>query len=421
MVQYSPLFVIFNALIFSMWAVTFCCTLTRRFSVPVTILGFFIQFFVWLVPPYFMQNASILRAVYPLIGIVLPLFLLFRDKWPRILFIALGCLVFMYVADLVPCVIIFTPEQMRAGLALQPLPQRLVAYAICVSLDAFLLWMLTLFMNRYKNRLHGSEWALYLLFPFSQYMLLFGWFRVCLSEMTFPRAGYVIAAMLVCMAADAALYLAVRGMAQRSELKAKNDLLSAQINRQKEHYAAITAQYESTRRMRHDIAKHLFTMQTLLQAGQYQNAAAYSDEVAAHTEVRENLGICEDPIVDAFLFSRSQELEKQGYRVQLRVLLPEGSGVAESDLIVAFANLLDNAAEACRACSDKTITLTAAINKGFLTIETENACEQTQIKSAVFRNWNAASDFRFFRNLRKDITAGSLTTRKTAGLQPALF
>ena len=40
--------------------------------------------------------------------------------------------------------------------------------------------------------------------------------------------------MLVCIAADAFLYLAVRGMAQRSALKAKNDLLSAQIDRQKE-------------------------------------------------------------------------------------------------------------------------------------------------------------------------------------------
>ena len=49
--------------------------------------------------------------------------------------------------------------------------------------------------------------------------------------------------MLVCIAADAFLYLAVRGMAQRSALKAKNDLLSAQIDRQKEHYAALTAQY----------------------------------------------------------------------------------------------------------------------------------------------------------------------------------
>lgn len=264
MVQYSPLFILVNSLLFALWATTFCCTLTRRFSMPATILGFAIQFLVWLIPPYFMRNGSIIRAIYPLLAIPLPLFLFFRDKWHRILFVALGCLVFMYISDLVPCAIIFTPEQMREGLALQPLPQRLVAYTICVSLDAFLLWLLTLFMNRYKNRLHGSEWALYLLFPLSQYMLLFGWLRVCLNEMTFPRAGYVIAAMLVCIAADAALYIAVRGMAQRSELKVRNDLLSTQLDQQKEHYAAITAQYENIRRMRHDIAKHLYTMQALL-------------------------------------------------------------------------------------------------------------------------------------------------------------
>ena len=275
----------------------------------VTILGFVAQYFVWIVPPYFMEYGSILRAIYPLIVITLPLFLLFLDRWHRILFVAFGCLVFMYIADIVPCAIIFTPEQMREGLALQPLPQRLVAYAICVSLDAFLLWLLVLFMNRYKNRLHGNEWVLYLLFPFSQYLLLFGWLRVCLSEMTFPRAGYVIVAMLICMAADVALCLAVRGMAQRSELKARNDILSAQIDRQKDHYTAITAQYENIRRMRHDIAKHLYTMQALLHAERYQDAAAYLNEVSSQTQVQEHLGVCENPIVDAYLFSRSQELE----------------------------------------------------------------------------------------------------------------
>ncbi len=402
MVQYSPLFVIINALIFAMWAVTFCRTLTRRFSMPVTILGFALQFLVWLIPPYFMGNGSILRAVYPLFGIVLPLFLLFRDRWHRILFVALGCLVFMYIADLVPCAIIFTPEQMRKGIALQPLPQRLVAYAICVSLDAFLLWMLVLFMNRYKNRLHGSECVLYLLFPFSQYLLLFGWLRVCLSEMTFPRAGYVIAAMLVCMAADVALYIAVRGMAQRSELKVRNDILSAQIDRQKEHYTAITAQYETIRRMRHDIAKNLYTMQALLHAERYQDAAAYLSEVSAQTQVQERLGVCENPIVDAYIFSRSQELEKQGYRVQLRVRLPEAIGISNSDLIIAFANLLDNAADACHACEDKTISLTAAVNKGFLTIETENACRtQLQTKKRRIPELERGIGFSIFQELAR--------------------
>lgn len=118
MAQYSPLFVAVNALLFAMWAAAFCCTLTRRFSMPVTILGFVVQYFIWVIPPYFMAYGSILRVVYPLIAIVLPLFLLFRDKWQRILFVSLSCLVFMYVADLVPCAIIFTPEQMHAGLAL---------------------------------------------------------------------------------------------------------------------------------------------------------------------------------------------------------------------------------------------------------------------------------------------------------------
>lgn len=419
MVQYSPLFVVINAFIFGMWATTFCCTLKRRFSMPVTLLGFAFQYLIWLIPPYFMGNGSILRAVYPLFVIVLPLFFIFHDKWYRILLVSLSCLVFMYIADILPCSIIFTAEQMREGLALQPLPQRLVAYAICVSLDAFLLWMLVLFMNRYKNRLHGSECVLYLLFPFSQYLLLFGWLRVCLSEMTFPRAGYVIAAMLVCMAADVALYIAVRGMAQRSELKERNDILSAQIDRQKEHYAAITAQYETIRRMRHDIAKHLYTMQALLHAERYQDAAAYLSEVSAQTQVQERLGVCENPIVDAYIFSRSQELEKQGYRVQLRVRLPEAIGISNSDLIIAFANLLDNAADACHACEDKTISLTAAVNKGFLTIETENACRtQLQTKNAASRSWNAASDFQFFRSSPGSMTAASRTTPKTAGLQP---
>ena len=52
--------------------------------------------------------------------------------------------------------------------------------------------------------------------------------------------------------------------------------------------------------------------------------AAYSNEVSAQAQVQAHLGICENPIVDAYLFSRSQELERQGFRVQLRVLLPGG-------------------------------------------------------------------------------------------------
>ena len=143
-------------------------------------------------------------------------------------------------------------------------------------------------------------------------------------------------------------------------------------------------------------------MQALLHAERYQDATAYLSEVSAQTQVQERLGVCENPIVDAYIFSRSQELEKQGYRVQLRVRLPEDIGISNSDLIIAFANLLDNAADACHACEDKTISLTAAVNKGFLTIETENACRtQLQTKKRRIPELERGIGFSIFQELAR--------------------
>ena len=106
--------------------------------------------------------------------------------------------------------------------------------------------------------------------------------------------------------------------------------------------------------------------------------------------------------VFAYLFSRSQELEAQGYFVQTRVKLLEDVGISNPDLIIAFANLLDNAAEACRACEDKRISLTAAVSKGFLTIETENACRtRPQAKKRRIPELERGIGFSIFQELAR--------------------
>ena len=83
----------------------------------------------------------------------------------------------------------------------------------------------------------------------------------------------LLLALAICTAADALLFTAIRGMAQRSELKARNDLLARQIDRQNEHYAALTAQYENLRRIRHDISSHLYTMQDVYKRQMSQSSA----------------------------------------------------------------------------------------------------------------------------------------------------
>ena len=143
------------------------------------------------------------------------------------------------------------------------------------------------------------------------------------------RVLMLLLALAICTAADALLFTAIRGMAQRSELKARNDLLARQIDRQNEHYAALTAQYENLRRIRHDISSHLYTMQLLLQEGQYDEAAAYSAEVTEACRFRSDLGACENPVVGAFLFSRAEELRRflleNGFSLLAERLVTDGT------------------------------------------------------------------------------------------------
>ena len=337
MMRLTPLSLAANTVFFLILAVMYCRVLTRRFSWPFTLLGLTVGYLLYIIPTKFMPYADAERMLFGLVTFPLTPIVLFRDKWYKSLLCAFAGLVAMAGSDLLSVSWLLTPEQLRQGLTFQPIPVQLAVYAIFLSTDGLLMFLFTLLMNRYQNRLSGREWAL-----------------------------------AICTAADALLFTAIRGMAQRSELKARNDLLARQIDRQNEHYAALTAQYENLRRIRHDISSHLYTMQLLLQEGQYDEAAAYSAEVTEACRFRSDLGACENPVVDAFLFSRTEELRAQGYTLQLQVCIPAETGIRNADMVVAFGNLLDNAAEACRDAGEKRLSLSARMDRGFLCIEVRN-------------------------------------------------
>ncbi|HCS33731.1 MAG TPA: hypothetical protein DIW49_02910 [Clostridiales bacterium] len=372
MMRLTPLSLAANTIFYLILAVMYCRVLTRRFSWPFTLLGLTVGYLLYIIPTKFMPYADAERMLFGLVTFPLTPIVLFRDKWYKSLLCAFAGLVAMAGSDLLSVSWLLTPEQLRQGLTFQPIPVQLAVYAIFLSTDGLLMFLFTLLMNRYQNRLSGREWALYLAFPASQYLLIYGWVIFLRTDFILRRVLMLLLALAICTAADALLFTAIRGMAQRSELKARNDLLARQIDRQNEHYAALTAQYENLRRIRHDISSHLYTMQLLLQEGQYDEAAAYSAEVTEACRFRSDLGACENPVVDAFLFSRTEELRAQGYTLQLQVCIPAETGIRNADMVVAFGNLLDNAAEACRDAGEKRLSLSARMDRGFLCIEVRN-------------------------------------------------
>ncbi len=425
MSEFSVSLVLTNTLLFALWCVAYTRILTRRFAWKATFIGFALWYVLFLIPPLFMTHGSGLRMGYGMAVMVLFPLLLYRDKWYKTLFCVFIVLVIMSVSDLISVTLPLTPEQLREGVAVQPLRIQLVICAICLSFNALLLWTFTLLMNRY--RLSTGEWLLYLTFPASQYLLLCGWAVVCRTDFNWSRVLYMLGALLVCLLADVSLFAAIRNIAQRSELKAKNDLLAQQVDRQKEHYETLTAQYDNIRRMRHDIASHLYTMESLLKQGNSAEAARYFSEIAAACQYQSDLGSCENPAADAFLYARTRELTRQGYALSIQVQIPAEPGVRSSDLIVALGNLLDNAVESCRLSGCRKIALTALTEKGYLILETQNPAAPADspkkrripelergVGFRIFEELAARYDGRFSHSLKDGVFTTSLFLKSTS-------
>jgi hypothetical protein len=361
-----------NFILYFMWTIFLDSFLDKRFTT-------FKTWCIWL-PAY--PVMMLLCAVFPIgtiwRSLLAPIvylavcFTVYSSKPTRIFFGAASALMIMTLCELV--IIMIFPNAICPPYYLIKLSaeKQIGMYIVYLSLNAIALWLGALLLGRYRSSLSTKEWLLYTVFPCSQVVLVAAWYGSIINgenSTTFPTQ---LAALLVCVAADLGMYYAVRGMAQRAELRTENAMLEKQIDSQKEHYSALTEQYENIRRMRHDIDNHLYTMQILLQNGQTAEAEAYISELQPGSGYKSSLGRCENPVADAFLFSRVNELKKQGIEVDADVVLPHDVGVTSADLVCAFGNLLDNAAEACTMADDKCIKLRAFAKGGYILIDTVN-------------------------------------------------
>ena len=243
---------------------------------------------------------------------------------------------------------------------------------------ALVLLVVSLPFLRARNNLSGRQLLVFSAFPITQ--------MVCEASLvtlmfTPPRYEYIPMQLIMSvlfLVSDILLYRTMVRTEQRVQLEVENELLESQLDAQLAHYGDLTAQYEQIRAMRHDIAHHLNTIHALLEAGNLQAASEYSEQLLPAQTYSSRLGSCRNPVVDAFLYTRTQEAGLRGVPVRADVSLPVELPVSNTDLIVAFGNLLDNALEACSGIPDAQITLRAHMDKGYLVIQESNPVRPRQ-------------------------------------------
>ncbi len=282
-------------------------------------------------------------------------------------------------------------------------PERIQMLFFYTTILGILLFLTARLFSRKSSRLSTKEWLLFALFPLSQAMLLCLWLLSAQRVSPTMLVVWQIVSGVICIAVDVSLYLIMRGVSQRAELKAQNEMLEKQIAMQKLHYVELSEQYQRMQMLRHDIAHHMHTIQVLLKTEELNEARSYSSEIIKEHTFHSTLGQCKNPVVDAFIASRIEDAQAQNIPMEADIRLPYQLSVSDPGLIAVFGNLLDNAIEACLSMpvDRRFIHLKAAAQDGFLAIRMENSLpeENNAKKETRIEGLQRGFGFHILKNL----------------------
>lgn len=193
------------------------------------------------------------------------------------------------------------------------------------------------------------------------------------------KAVLVYMLSLLVVTAAIALLFAIVALVMRSMYDEKEKAALAQRSEVLYDYIVKSQDLrDETHKLRHDAQNQLLAVKTLLDEGETEKAADMADKLSGAVAVLPRVDYCENTLVNAVLANKEPLCREAGIKTEYRVSLPEHTGVADSDLVSALANLLDNAINACRKLpegAERSITLTAVKQDDLIVAECVNSAD----------------------------------------------
>ena len=154
----------------------------------------------------------------------------------------------------------------------------------------------------------------------------------------FAYYGVSIAATIIVVG----LYQSIKA---RQEERLQGELLAAQIDSIQHHIRQVESLYQNIRSIKHDMANHLLTLETLYAGNKPEEAREYSAELkAALAGAAAGMG-SGNPVTDVILQEWRGEAEKKGFLFHSDFYYPTGSTINVFDISVILNNVLQNAVE----------------------------------------------------------------------------
>jgi len=160
--------------------------------------------------------------------------------------------------------------------------------------------------------------------------------------------------------------------------KSDNELMQLSLNEMVLLYNQIQNEIEATKRFRHDLNKHIRTLEHVMKTRQSQEMQDIYDDMVASYEQLPRFSTHE--VINSILSIKAEECQDKHISFAIKIKDGPLDNYKDIDLVALLYNLLDNAIEAAMTSEEKSISLSLELNHG-LTIHLDNTSQELTQKT----------------------------------------
>lgn len=237
------------------------------------------------------------------------------------------------------------------GITFEELAWKKLLYTVlvtgCKLLELFVFYLIRKLRGRRKHaHIRGSWLFLTILFPVFSFTLLLFIFMTFETRDDLSIYGVIFSAILV--PANIAILYLLNVMEKRTREEQELQLMNQQMQLQTQSFQALEKSYRTQRAATHEFRNQLQTLGELLSAGRTEQAVQYLLQLQQRESIRDLPVHTNHPIMDAILNQKYQLALEHGIDIQFQVSDLSGLKLETDAMVLIFANLLDNAIEACQ-------------------------------------------------------------------------
>ncbi len=190
----------------------------------------------------------------------------------------------------------------------------------------------------------------------------------------------VLDAVLIIFAVNLVEYYLFVHISKENKAKIGHALLRQQYDSLRDNMEAIHVIYQEIRAERHDMKNHLLSLVVLIQQHECLKSQHYIEQLLQQDKVSFQILQTGNDVLDAVLGLKLATCRKESIKVQLN-LQDALNFIEPTEISALFANIMDNAIDACRQSAEKRIELTIVPQQSYVAVTIRNSIKYSVLSA----------------------------------------